>query len=398
MRLALALALALSLSQARAAGSGAVPVKEKIQGARQDLKEVQRDLKKKKTVLKNTVKQEKSLLGQLEQLNRKLEAARRESLTHVKNLGLVEDRLTRIRSRLEQLDQEEQEDRSSLKASLVALYKARSRRGPALLFSVRTPAELSARTRYLGALSQGTDRRFRSLQARIEMVRGFKDEFASRQVELTKQRAEVEQSRRRVEQERLHRQSLLKNVRSKKAKTSEAVKELERSFGELQGLLGRLQEEAQRLARQRAANSHDAAPTTGGPTTLRRGLAWPVHGRVVSEYGKHRHPVFHTLVFNRGIEIAAPYGSPIHAVAAGTVLHASPMEGFGELVVLDHGGSMMSVYAYASKIHVSVGQGVAQGDLLADVGEAGASKSPSLYFEIRKGAKALNPFLYLKRR
>lgn len=180
MRAALALALWLAAAQAHPASAKPADVKDKIQGARQDLKELKDQLRRNQTALKTTAKQERSLLGQLEQLNRELESARREARTHVKNLGLVEDRLTRIRGRLDQLNQEEAEDRGSLRGSLVALYKARSRRGPALLFGVRTPAELSARTRYLGALSQGTDRRIRSLQARIAEVQGFKDEYAAR--------------------------------------------------------------------------------------------------------------------------------------------------------------------------------------------------------------------------
>jgi septal ring factor EnvC (AmiA/AmiB activator) len=109
------------------------------------------------------------------------------------------------------------------------------------------------------------------------------------------------------------------------------------------------------------------------------------------------HPVFKTPVFNRGIEIAAPFGASISAVASGRVLHAAPMEGFGELVVLDHGGGMMSVYGYGSKVLVHVGDGVAAGDTLAEVGEPDTGREPSLYFEIRQGAKALDPFTYLRR-
>jgi murein hydrolase activator len=392
----LLLALAAAVAPARA---GAAEVKEKIQDARQDIKQVQQQLKQRQQALQKTVKQERSLLGELEQLNRELESARREAGTHVKNLGLVQDRLVQIRSRLDQLQAEEAQDRASLKRNLAELYKARSRRGPALLFGARSPAELSIRARYLNSLSRGTDRRIRSLQSRIAQVSGYQEDYAGRQAELQRRRGEVEAARRKVERERQRRQSLLRNVRNQKAQAAQAVKDLERSFGRLQGLLAQLQKEALRQAQARqAAGGRAAAPSAvGGAHTLRKGLAWPARGRLVARYGRQQHPVFKTPVFNRGIEIAAPHGSPVHAVAAGTVLHAAAMEGFGELVVLDHGGGMMSVYGYGSKVHVRPGQGVATGDLIAEVGEAGASNQPALYFEIRQGAKALDPFTYLRR-
>lgn len=391
-------ALGLALWPALA-GAGA-PVSERIQDTRQDLRQVQQELKQRQQALESAKREESSLLGQLERLNRELEGARREARTHVRNLGLVEDRLQRIQGRLVQLQREEAEDRAGLRRSLVALHKARVRQGPALLFGARTPGELRARARYLGSLSRGAERRIRSLQARIAQMQGYQQDYQARQAELKGQRQQVEAARRRVEQERQRRQALLKAARTRRAQSAEAVKELERRFGLLQGLLSRLQAEAVKQAQVRQTEGgRAAAPSAvGGPTTLRRGLEWPLRGRLVSAYGRQTHPVFRTPVFNRGIEIAAAHGSPVHAVSAGTVLYAGPMEGFGELVVLDHGGGMMSVYGHGSRTHVRVGQGVAAGDLVAEVGEAGASQQPSLYFEIRQGAKALNPFLYLRRR
>lgn len=396
MKAAAWLALFLSASPLPAAQTQTrAEVKDQIKDTRQDLKQIQQQLLKNRQALKSQDRREKGLMGELEGLNRKLEGARREAKIHVKNLGLVEDRLARIRSRLSELTREEAEDRRSLSSSLVDLYKARSRRGPALLFGARSPSALADRVRYLGALSRATGQRVKGLRERIGQVSNFQSEFKERQAELIRSRKDVETARRRVEQERRRRQDLLQSVRSKKARIKDAVAELERGAGRLQGLLDDLQVQVARLAQAR----HATAPSApGGPTTLRRGLAWPLRGRLVAEFGRHRHPVFKTLVFNRGIEIAAPHGSPVYAVAAGTVLHAAAMEGFGDLVVLDHGGGMMSVYGYNSQVHVQVGQGVAQGDLVADVGEAGASGQPSLYFEIRKGAKALDPFTYLRRR
>lgn len=370
-------------------------VREQIKETRQNLNRVRRRLQQGQQDLQRQQRQEQSLMGRLEELNRSLEAQRRAAKAQVKNLSLVQDRLIRTEARLKELAAAEAASRVSLGRSLAVLYKTRGRSGAALLFSARSPAELGARVRYLSELSAATLRGMRELQEKIRHVSEYREDYARRHEELKREKEEAEQQRRKVEAERLKRLALLKSVRSQKARTAEAVKELERAFGRLQGLLGKLRDEADRLARQNRAPSPSPS---GGPSRLHRGLEWPVRGRLLSRYGRQQHPVFRTPVFNRGIEIAAPHGTPVQAVAAGTVLFAGAMEGFGDLVVLDHGGGMMSVYGYNSALRVRAGQGVAQGDVIAEVGENGASDRPALYFEIRRGAVAVDPLSYLRSR
>jgi septal ring factor EnvC (AmiA/AmiB activator) len=123
-----------------------------------------------------------------------------------------------------------------------------------------------------------------------------------------------------------------------------------------------------------------------------------VDGPILSEYGRHLYPVFNIPVFNRGIEIGAALGSPVRVVAAGLVDYAGELEGFGHLVVVDHGRGMLSVYGYGSRLLVRKGQSVRRGDVLEDVGESQDLRRPSLYFEIRRGVKAQDPLRYLERR
>jgi len=391
----------LGLAAALAAAPAGDPatraeVKQKIQGTRKDLTKIRKEIKQGQQEVQKHTRQEKSILGEINQLNRELVTAQRDARIQVHNLGVVEDSLTRVRGSLELLQAEEIADRDALKGDLARLYKARARRGPALLFAARTPSELGTRARYLGALSGATQRRMRVLQEHIHKVDGYRRDYSEQKLVLKRRQEDVDAARRHVEQERQRRQALLKDVRGRKAKAAEVVKGLELSAGRLQGLMDSLQKEVARLAKQRQTLARPSK--SGTRTSLHGRLPWPSAGKLIARYGKQSHPIFHTPVFNRGIEVGAPYGSPVRAVAAGTVLHAAEMEGFGNLVVLDHGGSMMSVYGYASQVHVQAGQVVNQGELLADVGEAGTSGQSSLYFEIRQGAKAQDPLRYLGRR
>ncbi len=98
---------------------------------------------------------------------------------------------------------------------------------------------------------------------------------------------------------------------------------------------------------------------------------------------------------HEGIDIAASTGAPIWAAAAGTVIHAGWLGGYGNLVVLDHGNGLATAYAHCSAILVGVGQTVAQGETIALVGSTGHSTGPHLHFEVRVNGVAVDPLLYL---
>ena len=98
---------------------------------------------------------------------------------------------------------------------------------------------------------------------------------------------------------------------------------------------------------------------------------------------------------HEGIDIAAALGTPIHAAASGTVIHAGWLGGYGNLVVVDHGDGLATAYAHAFAILVAVGQQVSQGDTLSLVGSTGNSSGPHLHFEVRVNGSAVDPLLYL---
>lgn len=140
--------------------------------------------------------------------------------------------------------------------------------------------------------------------------------------------------------------------------------------------------------RQRASRSSAPAIDTGGRVSG-AGLIWPTSGRVTSEYG-YRWGRLHA-----GIDIAAPTGTPIRAAKAGEVIYSGVMNGYGNVVVIAHGGGFSTLYAHQSRIAASDGQQVAQGQLIGYVGNTGRSTGPHLHFETRVNGSAQNPRRYL---
>lgn len=139
-----------------------------------------------------------------------------------------------------------------------------------------------------------------------------------------------------------------------------------------------------------------AAPPTGplGPAACAGEWTWPTAGRISSGFGMRTHPLTGQRRLHAGTDIAAPTGSPIVAARDGVVTAAGWSGGYGNLVVVDHGGGITSRYAHASRMLVSVGAGVTRGQLVAQVGSTGLSSGPHLHFEIRVHGSPTDPLGY----
>jgi len=143
----------------------------------------------------------------------------------------------------------------------------------------------------------------------------------------------------------------------------------------------------QRIVTAAAPGPHGGAV----PTFLNDGLLWPVPGAVSSGYGWRIHPIFHTLEFHTGIDIAASWGAPVKAAGDGTVIFAGSMTASGRLVILDHGDGLSTMYSHLSTFLVRVGDRVRRGQTIARVGSTGWSTGPHLFFELRKDGQPRDP-------
>jgi len=156
-------------------------------------------------------------------------------------------------------------------------------------------------------------------------------------------------------------------------------------------------EDLEQQRAERPAGPVDDA-TTNDLRALAGELAWPVQGEVVRGFGRSVHPRFKTVTLNNGLNIAAAAGSPVAAVADGTVEFRDDLPGFGTCVILDHGGGYYTLYAQLDRVFVSVGAEIAGGQVIAEVGVPAAGGDPELYFEVRHGRTPLDPADWLRSR
>jgi murein DD-endopeptidase MepM/ murein hydrolase activator NlpD len=194
---------------------------------------------------------------------------------------------------------------------------------------------------------------------------------------------ETEQVR-SVERTLLLQKHQLAAARSSRRESLIQVKESKREF--LHEVAG-LSQASATLAAQIQGSSGSYSPPDSTPSAA--GLIWPVNGPVTSPFGM-RWGRMHT-----GIDIGVPYGTPIHASASGRVVYSGWMDGYGNLVAIDHGRGLSTAYAHQSQIGVSVGQIVSQGQVIGYVGCTGHCFGPHLHFEVRINGTPVDPMGYL---
>lgn len=186
---------------------------------------------------------------------------------------------------------------------------------------------------------------------------------------------------------------------ARKAETEARLAELERAEREqrrlAEAVTTRQREVLAEINAQAAAeseltriiNTRARQAATGGSTTARNagGCIWPAQGRVTSEYGR-RWGRLHA-----GIDIGAATGSPIWAAKDGVVIFAGRQSGYGNVIIIDHGGGMTTLYGHQSQLLARDGQSVSQGQRIGSVGNTGRSTGPHLHFETRYGGTPRNP-------
>jgi murein DD-endopeptidase MepM/ murein hydrolase activator NlpD len=116
---------------------------------------------------------------------------------------------------------------------------------------------------------------------------------------------------------------------------------------------------------------------------------------IVSGFGYRSHPIYGSRRLHTGIDLDADSGDPIYAAGAGVVLSAGWRGGYGNCVVIDHGGGIGTLYGHMSSLGVSTGDTVGQGTRIGAVGSTGASTGPHLHFEVRTNGEPVNPVPYL---
>jgi septal ring factor EnvC (AmiA/AmiB activator) len=413
-RRAAALAATVLLSAAAALAGSTEGKSARSQESRDQLKEVQRELGRERQKVKEARRKEESLSRELSALEDDLKNKTRLLKDLDAKLRGSSQRIVRLSRDIEGTDARLQRTRSLLRQRLRAMYKQGRMGYVGVLLSADDFSGAGRRLKYLSALAAQDQRLIQTYNTSLTSLSEKRAEFARYKKEVAESTAKAAATRNQIVEEQRKYRVLLAKVREDKAGHLAAIKELEKSAKDLQALIARLQGEEERQRRaSRAAPKREGARGQGAGTELeeslelpddgrferlRGALPWPATGTLASTFGRQEHPRFRTVTFNRGIEITAPQGRDIVAVADGTVIYADWFKGYGRLVILDHGSGYFTLYAHASDILIKTGESVSSGQVIARVGDSGSLEGPQLYFELRHKGKPQDPLVWLQPR
>jgi len=162
-----------------------------------------------------------------------------------------------------------------------------------------------------------------------------------------------------------------------------------------------LTDKAERLERllatlARQSESEEPVGPSGGIRPWKGVLDWPVRGTIVETFGRHRHPKFDTWTVSNGVGLAVPLGTPVRAVYAGKTIYAQWLAEYGNLVILDHGDGMLTLYAWLQAVSVKAGVPVPVGTEIGLAGYGPGRDEAGVYFEVRDRQKAMDPVAWLR--
>ena len=187
---------------------------------------------------------------------------------------------------------------------------------------------------------------------------------------------------------------------AQRAKEAEKQAELESSKAALQAQLDAINAEADRIsaeikARQEALAQQQAQNGSSGGNYSGGALMWPCDSTIItSEFGYRIHPLTGIWTGHTGIDIGCNMYAPIYAAESGTVILAEWYGGYGNAIVIDHGGGVTTLYGHNEELYVSAGQKVSRGETIAGAGSTGWSTGPHLHFEVREGGEYVDPMGY----
>ena len=144
-----------------------------------------------------------------------------------------------------------------------------------------------------------------------------------------------------------------------------------------------------------SANTTNQGYVQQGSGSNSGAMIMPVSGEITSPFGWRTHPIFGNQRYHSGIDIAAEYGTPICAAQSGVVITAGWIDGYGNTIMIDHGGGIVSLYGHNQSLAVNVGQSVNQGQVVAYCGSTGNSTGPHCHFEVRLNGDSVDPNNYL---
>ena len=295
-----------------------------------------------------------------------------------------EQRRADLAEQKRQREQELARERAELAAQIRAAYLIGRDEPLKIFLNQEDPSRAERMFSYYGYFGRARAGQLAAIEENLREIAALDASLETERERILRLEQEQKTEVSRLDKARAERGQVLASLTAESRARTASLQRLQREQAALEKLLRDLR----RVAPQFPSDSR--SPFAG----MRGKLTWPTTGRLEARFGQSRAG----SVKWDGVVIATSRGTPVKAIYRGRVVYADWLAGLGLLMIIDHGGGFLSLYGHNEQLYRAVGDQVAAGDTIAGVGDSGGRAQPGLYFEIRQGARPLDPAPWFKDR
>lgn len=352
---------------------------ENLEGLQEQSNDLASQLNETNNQLKAVQDEISQNMQQLQEVNDQIAQSQEEINTINIEIEDLKNQIEENEQKLEKVQKEYDDIQDLLDARLIATYRAPKLQSLDILLNSKSITEFLGNYYSLKKLTEYDNKLFQTVKEQKSEIETTKKILAEKKKQVVTSK-QIQQKKSQV----------LTNTKTMReyylSKLTAQELELQTKIDEYNAQVAEIEAEIKLLALNTISEDY-----IGGAMT------WPVPGYtgITSEYGMRVHPITSAYKLHTGVDISAPIGASFVASANGIVTKATYNSAYGNMVIIDHGGGVQTLYAHGSEIVAQVGQTVAKGDEVLKVGSTGYSTGPHAHFEIRINGQTVNPLEFL---
>jgi len=364
---------------------------------------IQQQLIEKQTEYEQIKGKEQDLLKELRSIDRQLKKSQQKLQEYRKKLAKNEEDLKRVATNLSRLQKKYEQKNKALAKRLRAIYKMGDLGYLTPLFAMSSQANVQQQMKYLQRIAENDQRLMKSAEEGIQAILKEKAALEKHKQEIVQKQKEIKQQNLQIAAQKQQKTELLGKIRKDSHQFALVMGEIEESAKELEEFISDLGTKDKKFHEKIIetgkkiifpANEKEVVEKYRKHFRANKGkFLWPVQGRIITPFGKVR--IDNTYTLYKGVDIQAKNGTPFYSVFKGTIKYADWFDGYGNLIIVDHGGNFYTLYAHADELSVKSGDPVETRQVIGKVGDTDSIKGSHLYFEIRANGKPENPQTWL---